>query len=393
MSRLRRVAALALLLATLAPGVAAAPASKRVAFIIDSWHQNSHPDVIGRRFLEGYKVADRSYTSPVTVASVFTDDPRPTDQTRALAAKHHFRIAGSIAEALLEDPRAPRPRLAVDGILVATRENPQRNGMASSPTPRLQTMREIYRILDQAGATVPIFIDKMLSANWADSQTIVAEAARRQIPLMAGSVLPHTPLDRPVRAGRVEVAVAITAGPYWAWAHHTAEFLQGFMEQRAAREAGITSIREAGASFGTLPDRDRWGGRLFDALLPTARTRATGGGRAESSILLIQYADGARAVLALLPRAFEEGELLLGAQYVDGSTAMGGLVLKGEPFDHFGYLVHALVEFYTTGKAPVPVERALLTTGVVLLGQQAREGGGVLATPSLAVQYLSPRRP
>ncbi|MGH2452763.1 MAG: hypothetical protein ACRDF5_03235, partial [bacterium] len=236
-----RATALVFLLALLpsAPGAGTALATKRVAFIIDSWYPNSHPDVIGRRFLEGYRLGERTLTSSITVAAVYADDPRPTDQSRALAIRYGFRLAGSIAEALLDDPRAARPRLAVDGILVATRENPPRSGVAPSPTPRLQTMREIYRVLDQAGGAVPIFIDKLLSANWADSQSIVAEAARRQIPLMAGSVLPFTPLDRPVRPGRVEVAVAIVAGPYWAWAHHTAEFLQGFMEQRGPRESGV----------------------------------------------------------------------------------------------------------------------------------------------------------
>jgi hypothetical protein len=92
-------------------------------------------------------------------------------------------------------------------------------------------------------------------------------------------------------------------------------------------------------------------------------------------------------VLALIPRAFDEAELLVGAQYRDGNIGTGGLVLQGPPFDHFGYLVHALSAFYTTGHPQVPVERALLTSGIVLLGLEARQSGGPVSSPALTTAY------
>lgn len=379
------LAALTMVLVGAPPASPGPSAPKRIAFIVESWYPHSHADVIGKRFLEGYRAGDRTYPSPLTVASVYTDAPKPTDQTRTLAARHGFRVAGSVAEALLDDPRGARPRLAVDGILIATREDPPQSGQMTSPTPRFQVWREVVRILDQTGVQVPIFIDKMLAANWADGQAMVADAARRGIPLMAGSVLPYMPLDRPVRSGKVEVAVAMSGGPYWAYAFHAAEFLQGFMEQRGPRETGISAIRDVGTGYWSMPDRDRWGGRVVDALLGSGRPG--GSGRAQPSVLLIQYVDGTRAVLALVPRAFDEAEFRLGAQLNDGTISTGGVMLRGEPFDHFGYLVHALAEFYTTGRPTVPVERALLTTGIVLLGQDSRTTGGAISSPSLAVSY------
>lgn len=371
---------------------------KRIAFIVESWYPWSHADVIGTRFLEGYRLGPTVYPAPLGIASVFTDAPRAQDQTRQLAARYGFKIAGSIADALLDDPRSPRPRLIADGVLIATREDPPRTGgQLASPTPRLQVVREVLRILDQVGARVPIYIDKMLAANWNDAQTMVAEAGRRSIPLMAGSVLPFTPLDRPVRSGKVMVAVAIASAPYWAYAFHAMEFLQGYVEQRGARETGISAIREVGPAYWSLPDRERWGGAIFDALLLSARTRTgrvpTGQGPPgqETTVALIQYADGTRAVLALLPRAFDEAEFLLGAQYADGTSEIGGLMMRGEPFDHFGYLVHALAEFFTSGRAPVPVERTLLTTGVVLHSRDARQPAP-LVTPFLTFPYAVPKR-
>ncbi len=397
---LAAAAIVALLVAISAPGPlptrvspgAAAPQLKRIAFLVESWYPASHADVIGSRFLEGYRLGGRTYPAPLGIASVYTESPRASDQTRTLAARYGFRVAASVADALLEDPRAARPRLMVDGILIATREDPPRSGELPSPTPRLRLFREVLRILEQTGERVPVFIDKMLAANWADAQTIVAEASRRGIPLMAGSVLPYTPFDRPVRTGKVDAAVALTSAPYWAFAFHTAEFLQGFLEQRGTRETGIASIRDVGASYPALPDRDRWGGRLFDALLGGEGRWGPARGQ-DPVVLLIQYVDGTRAVLAILPRGATENEFLLGAQYPGGGTSTGGLQLQQAPFDHFSHLVHALAEFYRTGRPVVPVERALLTTGIVLLGQASRDSGGrAISSPGLAVTYqVSPR--
>lgn len=371
--------------------------SKRVAFLVDSWYPRSHADVIGTRFLEGYRVGEKAYTSPLTIASVYTDAPRPDDQTRTLAARYGFRVAATIADALLEDPQSPRPRLAVDGVFIATREDLPNSGQPQSPKSRLQVIRDVLRIMDQTGTRTPIFVDKMLAASWSDAQAIATETARRSVPLMAGSVLPYIPLDPPLRPSGVEVGVVVASTPYWAFAFHAAELLQGFMEQRAPRESGVREIREVGPAYWSLPDRDRWGGRVFDTLLTSAKTRRAGGFGApsgldpETHVLLIQYQDGARAVLALVPRAFSDKEYLLGAQYNNGSMSISSLILRGEPFDHFGYLVHALVELFTTGHAPIPGERALLTTGVVLFGQQVRQSGSAVSPPTLAISYATPR--
>lgn len=385
---------LIIVLAAIPRAVPGPATPKRIAFLIDSWYPRSHADVIGTRFLEGYKLGDKFYHSPLTIASVYAAAPGDTDQTRTLAARYGFRVAKSVADALLENPQSTNPHMGVDGVLIATREDLPNSGQAQSPSRRLQVVREVLRIVDQTGAHIPIFIDKMIAADWSDTQAILAEAKRREVALMAGSVLPYAPLDRPVPSGKVAVAIVIASTPYWAFAFHAAELLQGFVERRGPRETGVSTIREVDFAFWSLPDRDRWGGRLFDTLLASATTRlptTPGDFGPGSTVLLIQYVDGTRAVLALLFRAFSDKEYLLGAQYQDGTMSTGGLVLRGAPFDYFGYLVHALAEFYTTQQAPIPVERALLTTGIVLLGQQAHERGGLVSSPSLAISYPVPR--
>jgi hypothetical protein len=49
-------------------------------------------------------------------------------------------------------------------------------------------------------------------------------------------------------------------------------------------------------------------------------------------------------------------------------------------------------EMLLTGKAPYPVERTLLTTGLVAAGMQSLAAGQTrLETPHLAVRYQLPR--
>ncbi len=397
---MRRLAGL-LLLGALVTGLAAGPGagapapSKRIAFLIDSWHPISHADVIGTRLLEGYRMGDRTYPSQVGVASVLQIAPRPTHKAGELASRYGIRVAGSVAEALLDDPRAAQPKLAVDGVLIAVR-TPLPTIPPAEPSGQFRLFRETMAIFDRVGSRVPVFVDKNLAATWEESQAIIAEGTKRGVPMMAGSVVPWVPLEPPPPTGRKPlVAVAVAAAPYPLYAIHVAELLQAFLETRSARETGVASVREVGRNFWSLPDRDQWGRDILDALLAQARTKRPraplipGGLGDEAYVVLVQYVDGTRGVVALLTRQFDDAEFLVGARY-EGQSApyLGGLILGGAPYDHFGYLVHALVQFYTAGKPVVPADRTLLSTGISLMGMQSRmTGGQVVSSPSLNVTY------
>ncbi len=400
MIRLAALVLVAMLLAV-SPGAGAPAPAKRVAFLIDSWHPISHADVIGTRLLEGYRMGDRTFPSLVTVASVYQIAPREDHMARALAAKYGIRFVSSVAEALLDDPRAAQPRLAVDGVLIAVRTPlPTRGGEPESPG-QFRLFRDTMAVFDRAGSRVPVFVDKNLASNWPDSQVIIAEAARRGVPLMGGSVVPWVPLEPPPPTGRRPlVAVAVSAAPYDLYAIHAAELLQAFLETRGARETGVASVREVGRGYWTLPDRDQWGGEVLDALLASARTRNPGW-RVPSDlgeelfVVLVQYVDGTRGVLVLASRVFSDKEFLLGARYEGHPTPyLGSLILGRAPYDHFGYLVHALVQFFTTGRPVAAGERTLLSTGISLFGLRSRETGGqLMSPPSMAVTYPVPHTP
>ncbi len=380
---------------TAAPGASAPPPSKRIAFLIDSWYPISHAEVIGTRLLEGYRMGDRTYSSPVGIASVLSTAPRPTDRTSELPSRYGIRIAGSVAEALLYDPRAAQPKLAVDGALIAVR-TPLPASPPAQPSGQFRLFRDTLAVFDRVGSHVPVFVDKNLAATWEESLSITTEGAKRGVPMMGGSVVPWVPLDPAPPAGRKpQVAVAVAAAPYDLYAIHVAELLQAFLETRTARETGVAWVREVGRGFWSMPDGNQWGRDILETLLATARTRRSYAPRVpdglgdEVFVVLIQYVDGTRGVVALMTRQFDDAEFRVGARYEGLSTPyIGGLILGGAPYDHFGYLAHALVQFYTTKKPVVPADRTLLSTGISLMGMQSRMSGGqTVSSPSLHVTY------
>ena len=57
---------------------------------------------------------------------------------------------------------------------------------------------------------------------------------------------------------------------------------------------------------------------------------------------------------------------------------------NGRPHHHFGCLVKKIEELFETGRAPYPVERTLLTSGILDFALESRfQGQRKLATPEL----------
>jgi hypothetical protein len=112
----------------------------------------------------------------------------------------------------------------------------------------------------------------------------------------------------------------------------------------------------------------------------------------DAAVWLIEYRDGLRAAVPIPNGWIYE---------CDGGSFFFAARLKGQqpvrtqfymqqpdPFAHFGYQVRAFETTIRTGHSPIPVERTLLTTGILeALLISAHERHRRVDTPHLAITY------
>ena len=105
----------------------------------------------------------------------------------------------------------------------------------------------------------------------------------------------------------------------------------------------------------------------------------------------IEYRDGLRAWMLNLRGALQDFNF---AARVKGKGILSTqFLLTPEPnVTYSACLMHKVEEMFATGRAPYPVERTLLTSGLVEACHASGHAGGKrLETPQLSVRYRAPR--
>jgi hypothetical protein len=112
---------------------------------------------------------------------------------------------------------------------------------------------------------------------------------------------------------------------------------------------------------------------------------------ANPAAFLIEYRDGLRAATLMLA-GHVTGFAYAGR--VGGQVQATGVALQhGPPHAHFSYLSLNVEEMFVTGAPSWPIERTLLTTGILESALESRHRGGIrLETPHLTVAYRPPDR-
>ena len=388
---------------------AAAPAAarKKIAFLGTEVRTHSHAQHFLDRLTLGYGWRGAWQEPRVEVAAVYIDQFPDGDLGRGRVKRHGLKLYPSIADALT----LGTGKLAVDGVvIIAEHGNYPRNEKGQKLYPRYAWFKECVKVFEASGRSVPVFNDKHLSTTWAGCAEMVADSKRLGFPFFAGSSLPVTrrmpAIDMPHGAPLSE-SVCVAYGGVDSYDIHALETAQCMSERRRGGEVGIRSVHAVrGARMWEMlarSDRESTRRLLVSALTRSHNLPVEGGyytdritfewARAmfpDGLAYFIEHRDGFRTTMFLVAiRDFnyaglraDNGQIISCQMYLPmpnhGSTTA----------DFFHPLVRHIEDTVITGKAPYPIERTLLTSGMTLAAVESLHRGQIrVETPEMEVRY------
>ncbi len=393
----------------------AAPAAqrpKRLAVVTTEWRSHSHAWHMAERFLNGYPVKGRWHRPPLQVVSAYVDQTPAKDLSRDRAKEFGFTIYPTVAEAL----RCGGKQLAVDAVLLIGEHGTYpKNELGQTQYPRYELFKKITDVFRADGRTAPVFNDKHLSWKWEWAQEMVAISRELKFPFLAGSSLPVTwrmPAVEMPSGADVQEVMSVAMGGVDSYDFHALEVIQCMAERRRGGETGVRAVQALrGDSVWAAMEKPTWaaGGwdpTLFAACLARSHTLAqppNGSHRHPTPAQMrafvkdpvayrIEYLDGLRATMFLLNGLV--GDFTFAARLRGQAEPLSTLFhLPPTPNVVYSAALMAQAErMFVTGKAPYPIERTLLTSGILAAALQSRGAAGQrLETPHLAVKYASPQ--
>jgi hypothetical protein len=364
---------------------------KNIATIITEYRWNSHADLIVGRLLAGYEYNGRRREPAVQVASMYADQEPADDMSRQMARRYGFRIAPTVHDALTADTEGV--------VLVGEHGWYPYNEKGQHVYPRYELFREIIDVFRERRHVVPVFCDKHLSVEWEKAKWMYDQSRELKFPLLAGSSLPlawrrpplelelETPLDR---------AVVAFYGDKEAYGFHALEALQCMVERRRGGETGVASVHcLEGADVWNWTDANPRSAALLDGALARVETRHAGSVRDNARrpiLFLLRYRDGLQAAVYILRGHIDQAAFAASIVGRSEPVSTEMWLQPGRPFGHFSALVYRIERLIETGRPDFPVERTLLTTGVLAaLMDSTYRGSRLIETPHLGVSYRAPR--
>ncbi|MFH1567288.1 MAG: hypothetical protein ABIL09_04750, partial [Gemmatimonadota bacterium] len=264
------------------------------------------------------------------------------------------------------------------------------------------------------GRSVPVFNDKHLSWKWEWAREMYDLSHELGFALAAGSSLPGTwrmpSIDMPFGAP-VEEMLCVAIGGMDSYDFHALEVIQCMAERRRGGETGVAAVQglqgEAVWQAMAAPDWSAggWDPGLFEACLARSQTLnqpETYSHRYPTPAQIrawvkdplayrIEYLDGTRATMLLLNGLV--GDFTFAARLA-GQSAPVSTLFYLPPVPNVTYSAELMAKAeatFVTGTSPCPLERTLLTTGLVAACvQSVGRGQGRLETPHLAIEYAVP---
>ena len=371
---------------------------KQVAAVVTEYRRHSHADVIVGKIIEGFNY-DNKDRPRMRLASLYVDQFPKGDMSRQLAKKYKFPIYDTIEGAVT----LGRKQVSVDGVIcVGEHGNYPTNKRGQILYPRRRFFEAVTNVFAKYKRSVPVFNDKHLAATWEDARWMYDRSRELHVPFMAGSSVPVTWRRPPLRLDRkvqLVEAVQIGYGPFEGYGFHALEGLQCLAERRRGGETGVRAVQcLQGEEMWRAMDKGTWSRTLLEAAMTRVSAHAKGDYRkatakSDAGVFLIEYRDGFKGAVAIMNGWAYEGDggaftcaVRIRGQEKPVSTLF--YLQQPDPFAHFTALVRAIDAMVQTGHAVYPVERTLLTTGVLdaIMISRAEKNRRV-ETPHLAIRY------
>lgn len=386
------------------------PPKKRIAFLGTVVFTHSHAQHFLDRLTQGYAWHGTWQAPRVEVASVYIDQFPDRDLAKGRIAKHKLRQVSTIREALTLGGQ----KLAVDGVVIIGEHGDYpKNEKGQTQYPRYKWFKEVVKVFEESGRSVPVFNDKHLSTKWDECEEMVADAKRLGFAFLAGSSLPVTwrlpSIDMPLDADLKE-SVCVAYGGLDSYDFHAYETAQCMSERRRGGEVGVRSAHALrGEKLWQELDRDdrRATRDLLVAALNTSHNLPVEGGYPTEPVTyewvkralpnttgtLLEHRDGFRSAAFLTGiRDFNYAGLIGADQILTCQMYLPMPTQSATTADFFNPLTRHIEDVIITGQTPYPVERTLLTSGMVIAGVDSLHAGQTkIDTPHLSVAYKAPR--
>ncbi|MBM4002913.1 MAG: hypothetical protein FJ295_06425 [Planctomycetes bacterium] len=394
--------------AAAAPDQTSAKERKRLAVVTTEWRYRSHAWHMAERFLVGYPMQGRWHRPPLDVVAAYVDQRPENDLSAGRSREFGFPIYASIPETL----RCGGDKLAVDAVLIIGEHgNYPKSEFEQTKYPRYEFFKEVTNTFRRDGRAVPVFNDKHLSWKWEWAKEMVDISRELGFAFTAGSSLPVTwrmpAVDLPYQAD-VEELICVAIGGIDSYDFHALEVIQCMAERRRGGETGVVAMQALrGDSVWKAMDAQGWTGggwdpRLFEACLSRSQTLAqpeSFSHRYPTTTQIrewvkdplayrFEYADGVKATMLLMNGLV--GDFSFAARIAGESEPFSTLFyLPPNPnVTYSAALMSKAEQTFLTGKSPYPIERTLLTTGLVEAGVRSLGTGQKrIETPHLAVRY------
>jgi hypothetical protein len=383
----------------------------RLAAVVTSYKKYLHPQHVVDRFLDGYGWNGTYHRPDMDVVSLYVDQRGEGDLFDERAARHPgMKICSTIEQALT----LGTGKLAVDGVVVVAEHGVyplSENGIMMRP--HYEFFEQITKVFRTSGRSVPYFNDKELSWNWDWSKKMVDVSHELNFPLQGGSSLAVTwrvpSVEFPLGSTTKE-ALSVGYGGMGSYDFHGLETIQCMVERRKGGETGVEWLQTyRGEKFWTAHQDGVWSHALVKAALSRSSTLRPGDPNFTDIFPSIeqmkamvpdpvayqyQHRDGLLSTMILMNGMVRDFTF---AATIDGqpkpfSTQMYLPMPDGRTTlaSFFSPLVYNAEQMFLTGKAQYPIERTLLTSGLLIAGIDSDKKGQRLQTPNLAAVTYQP---